>query len=78
MADETAVVKEGANMEGLNTFTTALSIVSTLCAIIFGYAAFSRSRNKDTKEEVEARAAALSAIRSHIWRNLEQTGQQTI
>lgn len=48
-------------MEGLNTFTTALSIVSTLCAIIFGYAAFSRSRNKDTKEEVEARAAKDAA-----------------
>lgn len=48
-------------MEGTNIFLTALSIISTLCAIIFGYAAFSRNRNKDTKEEVKERAAKEAA-----------------
>ena len=32
---------------------TAISVVSTICAIVFGYAAFSRNRTKDTEDEVK-------------------------
>lgn len=48
-------------MDGLNIFLTVLSVFSTACAIIFGYAAFTRNRSKDTKEEAEAKATKEAA-----------------
>ncbi len=37
----------------MQVFTTALSVVSTLCAIIFGYIAFIRNRDKDKSDELK-------------------------
>lgn len=41
---------------------TAISVVSTICAIVFGYAAFSRNRTKDTEDEVKRDTTVLSEI----------------
>lgn len=41
---------------------TAISVVSTLCAIVFGYAAFSRNRTKDTEDEVKRDTTVLTEI----------------
>lgn len=52
-------------MEKLNMFTTALSIISTICAIVFGYIALTRNRDKDKaddiKEAEEQKAASIKA-----------------
>ena len=41
---------------------TVLSVVSTLCAIYFGYKAFSRARKQDDTEEGKASGTMLSDI----------------
>lgn len=41
---------------------TAISAVSTVCAIIFGYAAFSRNRRKDETDEGKAAGAILTEL----------------
>lgn len=41
---------------------TVLSVVSTICAIVFGYVAFSRNRRKDDQEEGHATGTLLSDI----------------
>lgn len=49
-------------MSGLEIFLTALSVVSTVCAIAFGYAAFSRNRKKDTSDEGKNTGVMLTEI----------------
>ena len=44
------------------TFLTALSVVSTVCAIFFGYKAFSRNREKDTADNAKTDATVLTEI----------------
>lgn len=46
-------------MEGI---LTVLSAVSTVCAIVFGYLAFIRNRDKDNAEGVKADATMLTEI----------------
>ena len=46
----------------MEVFLTALSAVSTVCAIVFGYAAFSRNKKIDTKDDVERDATVLTEI----------------
>ena len=35
----------------MEQFLTVLSVVSTVCAIVFGYAAFARNRKSDTEND---------------------------
>lgn len=46
----------------MEQFLTALSVLSTVCAIIFGYAAFSRNRKTATADEAKNDATVLSEI----------------
>lgn len=39
-----------------------LGIVSTVCAIVFGYLAFARNKTKDTQEEAKNDATLLTEI----------------
>lgn len=41
---------------------TILSVISTICAIVFGYMAFARSRKKDDTEEGRNAGTMLSDI----------------
>ncbi len=41
---------------------TALSVISTLCAIVFGYVAFVRNRDKDKETDVKHDATVLTEI----------------
>lgn len=41
---------------------TAISVISTLCAIVFGYAAFARNRTRDTEDEVKRDTTVLTEI----------------
>ncbi|NBI17542.1 MULTISPECIES: hypothetical protein [Eubacteriales] len=41
---------------------TVLSVVSTVCAIVFGYAAFARNRKSDTESEAKSDATVLTEI----------------
>ena len=38
----------------MDTFTTVLSVFSTVCAIVFGYIAFVRNRDKANTDEIKA------------------------
>lgn len=44
------------------TILTALSVVSTVCAIVFGYVAFVRNRDKDKETDAKADATVLTEI----------------
>lgn len=44
------------------TLLTALSIVSAVCAIVFGYIAFVRNRDKDKESDIKAEATVLTEI----------------
>lgn len=44
------------------TWLTVLSIVSTICAIVFGYVAFVRNRDKDKTDDAKADATVLTEI----------------
>lgn len=46
----------------MDTVLTALSVVSTICAIVFGYIAFVRSRDKDKESDVKHDATVLTEI----------------
>lgn len=46
----------------MDNFTTVLSVVSTLCAIVFGYIAFVRNRDKDKESNVKHDATVLTEI----------------
>ena len=41
---------------------TVLSVVSTVCAIVFGYAAFARNKKSDTENEAKSDATVLTEI----------------
>lgn len=46
----------------MEQFLTVLSVVSTVCAIVFGYAAFARNRENDTESEAKNDATVLTEI----------------
>lgn len=49
-------------MNATEMFLTALSVISTVCAIAFGYAAFRRNRKHDDNEEGKHAGSLLSDI----------------
>lgn len=46
----------------MDNFTTVLSVVSTLCAIVFGYIAFVRNRDSDKQKEAKSDATILTEL----------------
>lgn len=46
----------------MSELLTAISVISTLCAIVFGYAAFARNGKKDTADEARNDATILTEI----------------
>ena len=46
----------------MNEILPVISVISTLCAIVFGYAAFARNGKKDTEDEARADATVLTEI----------------
>lgn len=46
----------------MNELLPVISVISTVCAIVFGYAAFARNGKKDTEDEARADATVLSEI----------------
>ena len=48
----------------MDTFTTVLSVFSTVCAIVFGYIAFVRNRDKDKESNVKHDATVLKRRRN--------------
>ena len=44
------------------TLLTAPSVISTICAVVFGYVAFSRNRKKDDTESGKTAGTMLSDI----------------
>ncbi|MBE6012070.1 MAG: hypothetical protein E7234_05885 [Lachnospiraceae bacterium] len=49
-------------MEEFNSLSAVISVVSTICAIVFGYSAFSRNRKKDEQEGGEKSGTVLTEI----------------
>ncbi len=49
-------------MINLTTIMTILSIISTICAIVFAYVAFSRTRKRDDTEEGQSKGAVLTEM----------------
>ena len=46
----------------MNEILTVISVVSTVCAMVFGYAAFARNNRKDTEDEAKNDATVLTEI----------------
>ena len=46
----------------MNELLTVISVISTICAIVFGYAAFARNNKKDTEDEAKNDATVLTEI----------------
>lgn len=46
----------------MNEILPVISVISTLCAIVFGYAAFARNGKKDTADEAKSDATVLTEI----------------
>ena len=46
----------------MNEVLAGLSIVSTICAIVFGYVAFARNGKKDVADEAKSDATVLTEI----------------
>lgn len=46
----------------MTQWMTALTVVSTLCAIFFGYKAYARNKETDTKEDAKNDATLLTEI----------------
>lgn len=46
----------------METILTVISVLSTVCAIVFGYAAFTRNGKKDTQDEAKHDATVLTEI----------------
>jgi hypothetical protein len=44
------------------SWVEVLGIISTVCAIVFGYIAFARNKTKDTQEEAKNDATLLTEI----------------
>lgn len=44
------------------SWVEVLGIISTVCAIVFGYLAFARNKTKDTQEEAKNDATLLTEI----------------
>jgi hypothetical protein len=44
------------------TLLTGLSVLSTLCAVYFGYKAFTRNRDKDKESDAKTDATVLTEI----------------
>lgn len=44
------------------TMLTAISVISTVCAIVFGYAAFNRNRKKDEEDDGKATGTILTEL----------------
>lgn len=49
----------------MDTFTTVLSVFSTVCAIVFGYIAFVRNRDKDKESNVKHDGNRFNRDRIH-------------
>lgn len=49
-------------MIAVNDVLTGISVISTLCAIVFGYVAFSRNRRMDNQQEGEKNASLFMEI----------------
>lgn len=46
----------------MNEVLAGLSVVSTICAIVFGYVAFSRNGKRDVADEAKSDATVLTEI----------------
>lgn len=46
----------------MNEMLAGLSVVSTICAIVFGYVAFARNGKKDVVDEAKSDATVLTEI----------------
>lgn len=46
----------------METMLTVISVISTVCAIAFGYAAFNRNRKKDEETEGKATGTILTEL----------------
>lgn len=46
----------------MNEILPVISVISTVCAIVFGYAAFARNGKKDTEDEARADATVFTEI----------------
>lgn len=55
----------------MDIMITALSVISTVCAIVFGYVAFVRNRDKDKEGNVKTDAIVLTEI-GYIKANTEE------
>lgn len=49
-------------MSGIEIFLTALSVVSTVCAIVFGYSAFHRNRKRDDTDSGKLSGTIVSEL----------------
>ena len=49
-------------MTGTETALTVLSVISSICAIVFGYAAFSRNRKKNEHDAGQNSGAILTEL----------------
>ena len=61
----------------MDTFTTVLSVFSTVCAIVFGYIAFVRNRDKDKESNVKHDATVLTEI-GYIKANTDEIKAETL
>ena len=46
----------------MNELLPVISVISTVCAIVFGYAAFNRNKHADTADEAKNDATVLTEI----------------
>ena len=46
----------------MNEVLAGLSVVSTICAIVFGYVAFARNGKRDVADEAKSDATVLTEI----------------
>lgn len=49
-------------MTGLDIALTIISVVASLCAVVFGFAAFRRNQRKDDTDEGSSRGTILSEL----------------
>ena len=53
----------------MNEVLAGLSVVSTICAIVFGYVAFARNGKRDVADEAKSDATVLTEIgcQTYAW-----------